>query len=160
MSWTCVTFDRLSLSQWFYFGYSGSLFFFFAQSKKIQDSLELWIPHLGFLIPGIWFRPLSVNLGFWFQSLVGFRNPSAVFRIPKPWIPVFKDFEIQIPSSHVAIFWVMSHNVELAMCPLDPDIMPSPYYPFTSLSSLLSPRPLLKKKKRLFAGYVSLRLRF
>ena len=59
-------------------------------------------------IPGTGFRPLSVNLGFGFQSLVGFRIPSAVFRIPKPGIPDFRsknfpDSEIQI-GSHGAIF--------------------------------------------------------
>ena len=43
------------------------------------------------------------------------------------------------------------------MCPLDPEIMPSPYYPLMSPSSGLV-RSL--KKKRLVAGYVSLRLRF
>ena len=38
----------------------------------------------GFRIPGTWFQSLSVGLGF--QSLVRFRIPRAVFRIPKPAI--------------------------------------------------------------------------
>ena len=45
---------------------------FFAQCKGTQDSLALWIPHLGFLIPGSGFRPLSMDRGFWIQLLVGF----------------------------------------------------------------------------------------
>ena len=102
----------------------GSLIFF-AQCKGNYDTLELWISHLWLRIPGTGFRPLSVDLGFWFQSLVGFRIPLAVLRIPKPGIPDFRsknfsDSEIQI-GSHGAIFWEVSYNVEPAMCSLDYD---------------------------------------
>ena len=79
--------------------------FFFAQCKEIQDSLALWIPHLRLRIPSTGFRPLLVDLGFWFQSLVGFRIPYALFRIPKPAIPDFtsKNFpDPRIPKFRLA----------------------------------------------------------
>ena len=54
----------------------------FATYKGIQDRLGFWIPHRGFQIPGTGFQFLSLELGL--QSLVGFRIPWVVFRIPKP----------------------------------------------------------------------------
>ena len=54
-----------------------------APCKGIQDSLEFWIPHGGFRIPGTGFQSLPVEFGSRLQSLVG---PWAVFRIPKPRI--------------------------------------------------------------------------
>ena len=43
--------------------------------------LKFWIPLCGFLIPGTGFRILSQwNSDSWFQSLVGFRNPSVESR--------------------------------------------------------------------------------
>ena len=137
MSWTCVTFDRLSLSLWFYFGYSGSLIFFFRpkwgnpRQSWIVDSTP-WIPDSRYPIP-------AFVSGSWILIPIvsGIQESLGCIPAPKPWIPDFTDSEIQIPSSHGAIFWVMSHNVEPTMCPLDPEIMPSPYYPFMSLSSRL-----------------------
>ena len=80
--------------------------------KGIQDSLGFWIPRhgfpipiSGFFVPGTW--------DSWFQLLVEFRIPWAVFRIPKPRIPILQaknlshtrfhkrkvlDSGIQIPS--------------------------------------------------------------
>ena len=49
----------------------------------------------GFRIPGTGFHPLSVKVGFWIQSLVGFRIHLAVFQIPKP---------LKIPNSASTIF--------------------------------------------------------
>ena len=52
--------------------------------KEIQDSLGFWIPRCGFRIPEVLdssFCQWNLNSGF--QSLVGFRTPWAVFRIPK-----------------------------------------------------------------------------
>ena len=59
----------------------------FIRNKKNWDSLGFWIPRCGFRIPGTGFHYLSVELGFWFQLLVGFRISWAVFWIPKPSIP-------------------------------------------------------------------------
>ena len=57
--------------------------------EGIQDSLGFWIPRHGFpvLDSGIlcpW------NLDSWVQLLVEFRIPWAVFRIPKPRIPILQ----------------------------------------------------------------------
>ena len=48
----------------------------FATFKGIQDSLGFWIPRHGFR------KFLSVELGFWIQSLVGSRILRAVLQIP------------------------------------------------------------------------------
>ena len=69
------------------------------ESKTVLD----WIPLSGFQIPGTGFRILCQwNLDSGFQSLVGFRIPSAVFRIPQPrtsnsTLKNFLDSRIQIP---------------------------------------------------------------
>ena len=52
--------------------------------KGIQDSLVFWIPRHGFGILCPW------NLDSWFQLLVEFQIPLAVFRIPKPRIPILQ----------------------------------------------------------------------
>ena len=59
--------------------------FFFRPSKRVQDSLEYWIPRGGLWIPGTGFRILSQwNLHFRFQSLVGlgFFDPYYGFQSP------------------------------------------------------------------------------
>ena len=54
-----------------------------------------WIPGCGFQIPGTGFRILCQwNLDSRFQSVVGFRVPLAVFRIPKP--------RFQIPQAKIS----------------------------------------------------------
>ena len=78
----------------------------FAPWKEIQDSLGFWIPLRRFRIPGTGFCILcQLNLDSGFQSLVGFRIPSAVFRIPKPrtsnsTTKNFPDSRIRIPYFH------------------------------------------------------------
>ena len=67
----------------------------FAPCKGPQDIFRSWIPCSRFRIPSTSFQSLSVELGFGLQSLVGFRFPTAVFRIPKP----------SIPDSTFKIFW-------------------------------------------------------
>ena len=52
--------------------------------KGIQDSLVFWIPRHGFGILCPW------NLDSWFQLLVEFQIPLAVFRIPKYRIPILQ----------------------------------------------------------------------
>ena len=74
----------------------------FAIWKKIQNSLGFWIPRSGFRIL------CQYNLDSGFQSLVGFRFPWAVHRIPKPGIPDstsknFSDSGIRIPLHVVNI---------------------------------------------------------
>ena len=69
----------------YYYFYFCDMYHFFVPCKGIQDSLGSWIPRHRFLIPGPRFRILCQwNLDSGFQSLVGFRIPWAVFRIPKP----------------------------------------------------------------------------
>ena len=71
-----------------------------ASCKGIQDSLGFWIPRRR--IPDSRYLSLCQwNLDSGFQSLVGFRIPCAVFRIPKPRIsdPTSKTFPDSDPSS-------------------------------------------------------------
>ena len=64
--------------------------------KRIQDSLECWIPRCGFRIPGTGLRiPCQWNLDSGFQSLVGFRIPWAVFWIPTLWFQILR---IRLPK--------------------------------------------------------------
>ena len=85
----------------------------FAPCKGIQDSLGFWIPRRGFWIPDSNYRIpdlFQLNLDSGFQSLVGFRTPWAVFRVPRPRIPDstcenFPDSGIWIPL-HGASGWL------------------------------------------------------
>ena len=64
-----------------------------APRKRIQDSLGFRIPESNDWIPSIF----QWNLHSGFQLLVGFRIPTAVFRIPRLTIPDFPEFGIRIP---------------------------------------------------------------
>ena len=61
--------------------------------KGIEDSLGIWIPRRGFRSPSTgWFQIFCQwNVDFRFQSLVGFRIPWAVFRIPQAKFPGFRN---------------------------------------------------------------------
>ena len=59
--------------------------------QRHWDSLGSWTPRRGFRMPGTGFQSLSVELGFWIQSLVGFWIPWAVCRVPWPGISVQRE---------------------------------------------------------------------
>ena len=77
------------------------------RGKTNWDSLGFWIPLCGFRIPGTGFWYLSVELGFWFQLLDGFRIPWAVFRIPtiKRLLFVFVFYNKFEVKSFYQLFW-------------------------------------------------------
>ena len=83
----------------------------------IQDFMQ-WIPYS---MPGTGFQSLSMKLGFWIlQSLVEFRIPWAVFRIPKPSISTSTSKISRIPESgfhYMFGFWqgeYSNHGVQLS----------------------------------------------
>ena len=85
------------------------------RGKTNWDSLGFWIPLCGFRIPGTGFWYLSVELGFWFQLLDGFRIPWAVFRIPtiKRLLFVFvfyNKFEVKVSTSFSEPFPLSSQH--------------------------------------------------
>ena len=143
MSWTCVTFDRLSLSLWFYFGYSGSLIFFFRlkwanpRQSWIVDSTP-WIPDSRYSIPafvsGSWIlipivRGIQGSLGCIPDSkaldsrFYGFRNPDSLL--------TWGDILSNVPQCRTNYVSLRSWDHALSILSL--------------YVSLLSPRPLLKK---------------
>ena len=73
-------------------GHFGSLIFC-AQCKGIQDTLELWIPHLRLRIPGTGFRPLSVDLGSGILDSLGCIPDSKPpgFQILRAKLPGFRN---------------------------------------------------------------------
>ena len=105
-------------------GHFGSLIFF-PQCNGIQDTLELWISHLRlhytdsrYWIPAFVSGSLILN-----PIVIGILDslgciPDSKARIPEFASKNFPDSEIQIPSSHGAIFWEVSHTVESTMCPI------------------------------------------
>ena len=71
-----------------------------SQQSKLRKAWIL-IPRCGFRIPGTRVRYLSVELGFWFQLLDGFRIPWAVFRIPQAGALIFIPQQISLGTYRV-----------------------------------------------------------
>ena len=83
--------------------HNDAIIFLHAPSKEIQDSLGFWILRYRLRIPTSGFRILCHwNVDSGFQSLAGFGNPWAAFRIPKSrildcTIENFPDSGVRIP---------------------------------------------------------------